>query len=158
MESSFYEVGDYEHHIIVHHLTYFQLQEGNLFVDIFDQCVVDAQTTEPIQEIVFYDAHEPELGMPPESTLPEATPSGPQILTKCSPDDDNLRDRRSGGEIPINNVSLKINTLLISPNLLPRLILLALVTPSVDLILNSHILQMVHSEIGHKWDQYWHAQ
>jgi hypothetical protein len=45
-------------------------------------------------------------------------------------------------------VSLEINPLLISPNFLAHPILLALVTPSVEIIFNFHILQMVHSEIG----------
>jgi hypothetical protein len=45
-------------------------------------------------------------------------------------------------------VSLKINPLLISPNLLAHPLLLALVALSVELILNFHILQMVHPEIS----------
>jgi hypothetical protein len=48
-ESSFDGVGEYENHIIVQHLAYFQCQDGNLFDDILDQCVFDAQTTEPLQ-------------------------------------------------------------------------------------------------------------
>jgi hypothetical protein len=56
MESSFDEVGDYEHCIIVQNMAYSQRQDGNLFDDIFDQCIFDAQATEPLQEIVFYDA------------------------------------------------------------------------------------------------------
>jgi hypothetical protein len=68
MESSFDDVGDYEHCIIVQHLVYSQRHDGNVFDDIFEQCVVDTQTTEPLQEIVFYDAHETELGLPPEDS------------------------------------------------------------------------------------------
>jgi len=97
-ESSFDEVGDFEQHIIVQHLGYFQCQDGNLFDDIFYQCILDGQTTEPLQEIVFYDAHEIELGLPPEDYLPVPTPSGPKILTKCSTDDNNVRAHMSGGE------------------------------------------------------------
>jgi hypothetical protein len=93
MESFFDEVGDYEHCIIVQHLAYFQRQDGNLFDDIFDQCVLDEQITEPLQEIVFYDSQETELGLPPEDSLPVPTPSGSKILTKCAPDDDNLHAR-----------------------------------------------------------------
>jgi hypothetical protein len=74
MESSFDEVGDYEHHIIVQHFEYFPRQDGNLLDDIFDQCVLDVQSTEPLQEIVFYDVHETEIGMLPEGTLPEIIP------------------------------------------------------------------------------------
>jgi hypothetical protein len=72
-EFSFDVVGEYENHIIVQHLAYFQCQDGNLFDDILDQCVFDAQTTEPLQEMVFYDAHEIELGLPPEDYLPVPT-------------------------------------------------------------------------------------
>jgi hypothetical protein len=54
-------------------------------------------------EIVFYDADETELGLPPEDSLPVPNTYRPQILTKCTPDDDNLCSRMSGGEIPINN-------------------------------------------------------
>jgi hypothetical protein len=148
MESSFDEVGDYEHCIIVQHLAYSQLQDGNLFDDIFDQCIFDAQTTEPLQEIVFYYADETELGLPPEDFLPLPAPPTPQILTKCTPDDYNLCAHMSGGEIPINNGILKDEPTIDTPNLLAHLILLALVTPSLELILNFHILQMVHSEIS----------
>ena len=102
MESFVDEVSDYEHCIIVQHLTHLQRQDGSLFDDIFDQGVPDAQATEPLQEIVFYDAHEPDLGLPPEDSLTIPTPSGSKILTKCVADDDNLRARMSGGEIPIN--------------------------------------------------------
>jgi hypothetical protein len=107
MESSVDEVGDCEHCIIVKHLAYFQRQSGNIFDDIFDQCVFDAQTIEPLQKIVFYDAHETELGLPLEDSLPVPTPSRLQTLTECAPDDDNLRACMSGGEIPINNGILK---------------------------------------------------
>jgi hypothetical protein len=105
-ESSFDEVGDYENHIIVQHLAYFKRQDGNFFDDIFDQCVLDAQTLEPLQEIVFFDAHETELGLTPDDSFPVPTPCGPKILTKCATDDD-LRARMSGGEISINIGILK---------------------------------------------------
>jgi hypothetical protein len=95
-ESSFEEIDDYKHCIIVQHLTYFQHQDGNLFDDIFDQCVLNAQFAEPLQEIVFYD------GKDKEDSLPVHPPSGPKILNKGAADDDNLRARMSGGEIPIN--------------------------------------------------------
>jgi hypothetical protein len=107
MESSFDEVGYYEHCIIVQHLVYSQRQDGNLFDGIFDQCIFDAQTSEPLQEIVFYEADETEIGLPPEDSLKVPTPSRPQTLTKRTPDDDNLCARMSGGEIPINNGILK---------------------------------------------------
>jgi hypothetical protein len=48
LESSLDEFGDYKHLI---NLAYFQCQDGNLFDNIFDQCVFDEQTTEPLQEI-----------------------------------------------------------------------------------------------------------
>jgi hypothetical protein len=107
MESSLDEVGDYEHCIIVQHLAYYQHQDGNLFENIFDQCLFDAQTTDPLQEIVFYDAHEMELGLPLEDSFPVPTPSRLQTLTECAPDDDNLCACMSGGEIPISNGILK---------------------------------------------------
>jgi hypothetical protein len=50
MESSFDNVGDYKHCVIVQHLAYFQQQDGSLFDDIVDQCVFDAQVSEPLQE------------------------------------------------------------------------------------------------------------
>jgi hypothetical protein len=84
-------------------LAYFQCQDGNLFDDILDQSVFDGLTTEPLQEIVFYDAHEIELGLPPEDYLPVPTPSGPKILTKCSTDDNNVCAHMSGGESYIHN-------------------------------------------------------
>jgi hypothetical protein len=107
MESSFDEVGDYEHSFIVQHLVYSQRHDGNHFDDIFEQCVFDTPTNDPLQEIVFYDAHETELGLSPEDSLPVPTLSRPQTLTKCTPDDDNLRAHISGGEILINNGILK---------------------------------------------------
>jgi hypothetical protein len=100
-ESSFDGVGDYKNHI--EHLAYFQRQDGNLFNDIFDQCVFDAQTTEPLQEIVSYDAHEIELGLPPEDYLPVPAPSGTMILTKCGTDDNNVHAHMSGGDSCIHN-------------------------------------------------------
>jgi hypothetical protein len=45
-------------------------------------------------------------------------------------------------------VSVRIDPILISPILLARLILLALVNPSTELILKSHILLMVPPKIG----------
>jgi hypothetical protein len=45
-------------------------------------------------------------------------------------------------------VSLTIDPILISPNLLACLILLALESPSKELILNSHILLIVPPKIG----------
>jgi hypothetical protein len=102
MALSFDEDSEYEHCIIDQHLAYFQRQGGNLFDDIFDQAVPDALDTEPLQEIIFYDAHEPELGLPSGDSLPVLTPSEPKTLTKCAADDDNLRARMSGGETSFN--------------------------------------------------------
>jgi hypothetical protein len=68
MESSFDEIGDYKHCVIAQHLAYFQRHDGNLLEDITYQCVFDAQATEPLQEIDFYDAHETEFVMSPEDT------------------------------------------------------------------------------------------
>jgi hypothetical protein len=69
----FDNVGDYKHHLIVQHLAYLQRQDGSLFDDNLDQCVFDAQVSEPLQEIVFHDAHETELTLPPEDSHPEPT-------------------------------------------------------------------------------------
>jgi hypothetical protein len=53
----FDEFGDYKHCIIAQYLEYFQRQDGNFLDDVIAQCIFDAQITEPLQEIVFYDAH-----------------------------------------------------------------------------------------------------
>jgi hypothetical protein len=91
IESSFDNVGDYKHRVIVQHLTYFQRQDGSRFDDNLDQCVFDAQVSEPLQEIVFYDAQEAELSLPPEDSNPEPTPSGMKITSERDPDYDELR-------------------------------------------------------------------
>jgi hypothetical protein len=46
LDSSFDEVGDYKHRVIVQHLAYFHRQDGNLIDDVIDQCVLDAQTSQ----------------------------------------------------------------------------------------------------------------
>jgi hypothetical protein len=76
--------------VIVQHLAYFQCQDGDLLVDVIDQCVLDSQTSHVINEPVFYDAHEPELGMPPEDTHPP-TSSGPTAISKREPNHEKLR-------------------------------------------------------------------
>jgi hypothetical protein len=75
LDSSFDEVGDYKHRVIVQNLTYFQRQDGGLIDDVIDQCVLDSQTLQVGP--VFYDAHETELTTP-EDTHPVPTPSGPK--------------------------------------------------------------------------------
>jgi hypothetical protein len=64
LDSSFDEVGDYKHRVIVQHLAYFHRQDGDLIDNIIDQCVLDAQTSQVPHEPVFYDAHETELAIP----------------------------------------------------------------------------------------------
>jgi hypothetical protein len=91
MESPFDEFGDYKHCVIAQHLAYFQRQDGNHLDDIIAQCVFDAQCTEPLQEIVFYDAHEAEITMPHEGNHPEPTPIGPKVTSKREPDYHQLR-------------------------------------------------------------------
>jgi hypothetical protein len=88
MESSFDEIGDYKHCIIAQHLASFQNQDGYLLEDIIDQCVFDAHATEPLQEIVFYDAHETAVVMSSEDAPlpPEPTPSGSKVISKNEPD------------------------------------------------------------------------
>jgi hypothetical protein len=79
LESSFDEFGDYKHRVIVQHLAYFQLQDGDLIDDVVDQCVLDVQTSKVLHEPVFYDAqeteHETEL-----LAIPEGTPLNPPLL------------------------------------------------------------------------------
>jgi hypothetical protein len=104
LESSFEEIDDYKHCIIVQHLAYFQRQDGDLFDGIFDQCVFDAQIAEPLQEIVFDDPKDNELGLPPEDSLPVPIS---QIVDKYGTDGDFLRACMSGGEIPINTDTFK---------------------------------------------------
>jgi hypothetical protein len=67
-------------------LEYFQCQDGNLLDDVTAQHVFDAQLTEPLQEIVFYDAHEAETPMPNEGTHPEPTFIGLKVTSKQGPD------------------------------------------------------------------------
>jgi hypothetical protein len=97
LESSFDEIGDCKHQLIVHHLAYFQQQDGELLDDVIDQCVLDAQTSQghgDPDNPVFCDLRETERGLPPEDSLPEPTHSEQQILTKRA-DDDNLCAPRS---------------------------------------------------------------
>jgi hypothetical protein len=91
IESSFHEFGDYKHCIIAQHLVYFQRQDGNFLDDVIAQCIFDAQLTEPLQEIVFHDAHEAETTMPNEGTHPETTLIGPKVTSKHEPDCHQLR-------------------------------------------------------------------
>jgi hypothetical protein len=90
MESSFDNVGDYKHRVIVQHLVYFQWHDGSLFDDNLDQCLFDEQVSEPLQEMVFYDAHEAKLSLPPEYSHPEHTSSGMKITSKRDPGYDQL--------------------------------------------------------------------
>jgi hypothetical protein len=90
LDSSFDEVGDYKHHVIVQHLAYFHRQDGNLIDDVIDQCVLDAQAAQVPHAPVFYDAHEPELAIP-EGIPPAPTPSGPTVISKRDPDYNQLR-------------------------------------------------------------------
>jgi hypothetical protein len=55
LESSFDEVGDYKHQVIVQHLAYFHRQDGNTVEDSIVQCVLDSQT---FKEPIFYNAHQ----------------------------------------------------------------------------------------------------
>jgi hypothetical protein len=63
MESSFDNVGDYKHHVIIQHLEYSQSQDGDFIDDVITQCVSDAQASP-------YDAHATEIGLPPEDSRP----------------------------------------------------------------------------------------
>jgi hypothetical protein len=56
MESSFDNVGDYKHSVIVQHLEYFQRQDGDLLDDVIDQCVLDSQVSQGNPEPTFFDA------------------------------------------------------------------------------------------------------
>jgi hypothetical protein len=58
MESSFDNVGDYKHQVIVQHLEYCQRQDGNLLDDVIDQCVLDSQATQDNPKPTFFEAHE----------------------------------------------------------------------------------------------------
>jgi hypothetical protein len=90
MDSSFDEVGDCRHRVIVQHLAYFHRQDGDLIDDVIDQCVLDAQTSQVPHEPVFYDAHETELAIP-EGIPPALTSPGPKDISKRDPDYNELR-------------------------------------------------------------------
>jgi hypothetical protein len=85
LDSSFDEIGDYKHRVIVQHLAYFHSQDGYLLDDVMAQCVLDAQTSQAPHQPVFYDAHETELTIP-EGIPPSPTPSGPKVISKRDPD------------------------------------------------------------------------
>jgi hypothetical protein len=85
LDSSFDEVGDYKHRVVVQRLAYFHRQDGDLIYDVTDQCVLDSQTSQVPHEPVFYDAHETELAIP-EGIPPAPTPSGPKVISKSDPD------------------------------------------------------------------------
>jgi hypothetical protein len=80
IESSFDNVGDYKHRVIVQHLAYFQHQDGSLFDDNLDQCVFDAQVSEPLQ-----DARD-RTKLATRRFPPEPTPSSMKIISKRDPD------------------------------------------------------------------------
>jgi hypothetical protein len=76
LDSSFNEVGDCKHRVIVQHLAYFQRQDDNLIDDVIDRVTwMDAQTSQVHHEPVFYDAHETEL------TIPEDTHRWSKIIS-----------------------------------------------------------------------------
>jgi hypothetical protein len=81
LDSSFDEVGDYKHRVIVQHLAYFHRQDVNLIDDVIDLCVLDAQTPHVPHEPVFYDALETELAIL-EGIPPAPAPSGPMVISK----------------------------------------------------------------------------
>jgi hypothetical protein len=88
----------------------FQWQDDELSGYITDPSVFNIQTfQDPYDpdDPELYDAKDKERDSPPEDSLAVPTLSRPQILTKCTPDDDNLCARMSGGEIHINSGTLK---------------------------------------------------
>jgi hypothetical protein len=109
LDSSFDEVGDYKHRVIVQHLAYFPRQDGDLLDDGIDQCVLDAQTSQVPHEPVFYNAHETELAIP-EGIPPAPAPSGPKVISKREPNYDQLRPFFGG--LVLKSSRRLLNTLL----------------------------------------------
>jgi hypothetical protein len=92
LESSFDEIGGYKHWVIVQHWHIISAKMVYLLDDVIDQCCLDSQTSQVLHELVFHDAHETELGMPPpDDTLPEPTSSDPKVITRLDPDYEQLR-------------------------------------------------------------------
>ena len=92
IDTPFDDVGDYQHRVIVQHLSYFQRHTGDHLDDIIDQCVFDAQTSSDMVEPQFYDAHETEVDDINDDTDPvESTPFIPKITTRRDPDYHKLR-------------------------------------------------------------------
>jgi hypothetical protein len=75
--------------VIVQHLAYFHRQDGDLIDDVIDKCVLDAQTSQVLNESAIYDAHETELAIPEGIPL-EPTSSGLKVISKREPDYDQL--------------------------------------------------------------------
>jgi hypothetical protein len=85
MASSFDDVGGNKRCMVVQHLAYFHHQDGDLTDDVIDQCVLDSQTSQVSNVLVFFDTHETELGMSPEDSHPEPASSGRKVISKCDP-------------------------------------------------------------------------
>jgi hypothetical protein len=92
INTSFDEVGDYRHRVIVQHLAYFQRQDGDHVDGAIDQCVFVCQTSQASEEPLYYDACETELDLPPPGDpLPVSIPSTPKVLVKHDPNFDQPR-------------------------------------------------------------------
>jgi hypothetical protein len=85
LDSSFDEVGDYKHGVIVQYLAYFHCQDGDLIDNAIDQCVLDAQTSQVLHEPLFNDVHETELA------IPEGIPPEPKVTSGRDPDYNQIR-------------------------------------------------------------------
>ena len=86
IDTRFNEVGDYQHRVIVQHLSYFQRHNGDHLDDVIDQCVFASQTTSDEEELPFYDAHETEVDNNPTSITPiESSPFIPKVTTRRDP-------------------------------------------------------------------------
>ena len=92
IDTPFDDVGDYQHRVIVQHLSYFERHNGDQLDDIIDQCVFAAQTSSNMPEPQFYDAHEIEVDETPGDILPLVpTPFIPKVTTRRDPDYHKLR-------------------------------------------------------------------
>jgi hypothetical protein len=103
IDDRFNQFGDYNHRVVVQHLSYFQRNDGDQLDDVIDQCILAAQAPFEFEEPQFYDAHQTEIEFshdadnPPDAPVftPKVTTKRdvftPKVTTKRDPDYDKLR-------------------------------------------------------------------
>jgi hypothetical protein len=85
------QFGDYNHRVVVQHLSYFQRHDSHQLDDVIDQCIFVAQTSSALNEPQFYDAHETEVEASHADNLPDPSDFTSKVTTKRDPDYDKLR-------------------------------------------------------------------